>query len=227
MLISDSTARALDNIAARERDVIQTLAPFPDLQSDDPAPATLPPDTYFVTRTNSGERSFTRAGSFSFRDGTLIDGSGLSVLGYRSQGSALEPLAIDPIDLALGLPQDPKIQADGTVTYGRNTIDPQSGARELQRITLGRLATARFPAGTRLSSLDEAHVGAPPGISPHIGAPGDGTFAPLEAGLRVRGAYELESGLQRLQEAYLALDALRAAGAAQGGLQKTAMDLLT
>jgi hypothetical protein len=36
----------------------------------------------------------------------------------------------------------------------------------------------------------------------------------------------MDLGLQRLQEAYLALDAIRAAGQAQNAVQKMAMDLL-
>jgi hypothetical protein len=106
------------------------------------------------------------------------------------------------------------------------TVDPRTGARELQRIAVGRIALARFAAGTRLQPVDAAHAAAPAGILPHTGMPGDGNFPALSASAPAERTTELDLGLQRLQEAYLALDALRAADKAQGSVEKTAMDLL-
>lgn len=217
MLIADATARALENVAARERDL---AGAFPQMQS------LTSPDAYFVMRDETGRLLFTRCDSLFLRDGTLTDGSGREILGYRTPGAALSPLRADAVDLALGVTADAQIGPDGTVSYSRQTIDPRSGDRRLQYMSLGRLAVARFPAGTRLPATEGSYSVAPAGVAPHIGVPGDGNFAPLGQESRRSRDGDLDLGLQRLQEAYLALDALRAASAAQGSVQKTAMDLL-
>lgn len=217
MFIADATARALENVAARERELTGV---FPQMQSLPPA------GEYFITRDETGRQLFTRSDALFLRDGTMTDANGREILGFRTPGSALSPLRADPVDLALGITAEAQINADGTVSYARQTIDPRNGERRLQYTSLGRLAVARFPAGTRLTAGDGSYSAAPAGVAPHIGVPGDGNFAPL--GQEPPGARngDLDLGLQRLQEAYLALDALRAASTAQGSVQKTAMDLL-
>jgi len=217
MLIADATARALESVASRERDLARV---FPQMQS------LTPPDAYFVTRDETGRLLFTRNDSLFLRDGTLTDANGREILGYRTAGSALSPLRADPVDLSLGVTANAQIGPDGAVTYARQAIDPRSGERRLQYVSLGRLAVARFPAGTRLPAGEGLYSAAPAGVAPHIGVPGDGNFAPLASPLKQSREGDLDLGLQRLQEAYLALDALRAASSAQGSVQKTAMDLL-
>jgi len=217
MLIADATARALENVAARERDLAGV---FPQMQS------LTSPDAYFVTRDGAGRLLFTRSDSLLLRDGTLTDANGREILGYRTPGSALSPLRADPVDIALGVTANTQIGPDGAVSYARQTIDPRSGERQLQYVSLGRLAVARFPAGTRLPAGEGSYSAAPAGVAPHIGTPGDGNFASLASPSTQSRDGDLDSGLQRLQEAYLALDALRAASTAQGSVQKTTMDLL-
>lgn len=228
MLISDSTARALENVAARERELLHTL-PAGNSPLGDPyaaqIPCEAPQGTYFITRDEGGRSLFLRSSGLYLNGANLTDGNGRGILGYTSPEGALQPLRVDPVDASLGLAQNARVGSDGTVTYDRSTIDPATGGRTLQRLTIGRLAVARFPAGTRLSG-DDSYAAAPAGIVPYIGAPGDGGFAPLQTRSQGDRNSDLDSGLARLQEAYLALDALRAAGAAQGSVQKTVMDLL-
>ena len=227
MLISDSTARALENVAARERDLLHTL-PAGNATLDPYAaqiPCEAPQGAYFITRDESGHRLFMRCNGFSLDGANLTDGNGHPVLGYTSPEGALQTLRVDPVDASLGLAQNARVGSDGTVTYDRTAIDPATGDRTFQHLTVGRVALARFPAGTRLAS-DDSYAAAPAGVSPHIGVPGDGDFAPLQPLSQSARNGDLDSGLARLQEAYLALDALRAAGAAQANVQKTVMDLL-
>lgn len=172
--------------------------------------AFAPQNCYFVTRAQSGSTLYTRGGMFALRDGGLVDERDRPILGYADAGSALEPLRAHPVDDALGLTQSARVEADGSLVYDRPTIDPRTGEREVQRSLVGRVALARFAPGTKLQPVDLQIVAAPSSVTPHIGTPSDGNFAALE----------------RLQDAYIALDALRAAGVADAGLQKTAMDLL-
>lgn len=238
MLISNATMRALDDIAVRERDVLQAYSPgaTPE-RSDvakpqaaqhvlDPLSVAPPPDAYFVTSDERGRMLFTRDGSFALRDGALVDAQGRPMLGYAGEDAALVPLHADRVDAALGYAKTARIEADGSVTYERATIDPRTGRRELQRTVMGRLALARFAAGTKLQMVDPQHVAAPLGIAPHIGRAGEDNFGPVTPLARESSGIDIEAGLQRLQEAYLALDAIRAAGKAQGSAAKTVMDLL-
>jgi len=192
----------------------------------DPLSATAPQNSFFVVGDANGRFAFTRDGSLSLRDGALVDSSGRAVYGYRGANAALSPLTANDVDAALGLTNDARVEADGSVTYARTTVDPRTGNRQTQRETLGRVALARFAPGTSLGQNDAAHFIAPPGIAPHFGRPADGNFAPLMPNRRERSTIDIDTGLQRLQEAYLAVDAMRAADNAGRGLEKTAMDLL-
>ncbi|MGB8204596.1 MAG: hypothetical protein WCE83_07950, partial [Candidatus Baltobacteraceae bacterium] len=127
---------------------------------------------------------------------------------------------------ALGRVADPRIGADGTVSYPRTTVDPRGGERRSERVALGRLALARLPAGTQPVRLDATHVAAPAGVPVFVGVPADGTFAPLTTNARDRGRIDPAAGLQRLQEAYLAFEALQAEHMARLGTEKTTLDLL-
>ena len=138
----------------------------------------------------------------------------------------MAPLHADPVDEALGLVRDARIESDGSVTYERAAIDPRTGRRETRRIAMGRLALARFAPGTKLQAVDAQHAAAPAGVAPHFGRAGDGNFGEIACFARESSGIDIEAGLERLQEAYLALDAIRAAGQARFGLEKTTMDLL-
>jgi flagellar hook protein FlgE len=238
MLISSATMHALDDIAMRERDVLQAYAPgaLPERgdvwktesasAASDPLSAAPPQDAYFLTAGDGGRTIFTRDGSFSMKNGMLVDAQGRAVLGYAEDGASLAPLRADPVDTALGFTSTARIDADGTVEYERTTIDPRSGLREVRLARIGRLALARFAPGTKLQAIDAQHFSAPLGAVPHTGRAGDGNFGAIAPYARESSGIDIDRGLQRLQEAYLALDAIRAAGKAQGGIEKTAMDLL-
>lgn len=238
MLISGAAARTLDEIAARERDVLHAYTPGaagqygdaakpPAAQPTiDPLSVAAPADAYFIASGDRGRMLFTRDGSFAVRDGTLVDAQGRAVLGYARDGAVLGALKIDGVDDALGFSASLRVESDGGVTYDRAAIDPRTGRREVQRARVGYVALARFAPGTKLQAVDAQHSAAPPGILPHIGKSGDGSFGALTPNSREGSGIDIDAGLQRLQEAYLALDAIRAADMAQRGVEKTAMDLL-
>ncbi len=237
-MISQAVSQLLDTIGARQRDLQDAFAPGATPQHGDasqkphaafvldPLSVAAPDDTYFVTRDAGGKLLFTRDGSFAMRGGVLVDAQDRPILGYSGEGSALAPLQANPIDAALGATLDGRIAQDGSLSYERATIEPRSGRRDVHRIFVGRIALARFPAGTRLPQTDAQHFCAPTGIGPQLGVPGDGAFAAITPFARQGSAVDLDAGLDRLQEAYAALDALRAANTARGSIQKSAMDLL-
>jgi len=237
-MISNAIARAFDEVAARERDVLNAYVPGSLPEHDDaakpahesftlnPLAAAPPENAYFVTRDEEGRMLFSRDGSFELRHGALVDSQGNAVLGYDGEGSALAPLRANAIDVAFGATASARIEIDGAVTYERSTIDPRSGNRETQRLAIGRVALARFAAATKLQPVDAQHFLAPPQIAAHFGRAADGNFGPVKPFVREDSRIDLDTGIERLQEAYIALEALRAASRARGGLQKTAMDLL-
>ncbi len=238
MLISPAITRARETVAARERDVLQAYTPGAQPERSDaaqpsnaaftldPLSASAPTGAYFVTSSERGITSFGRDGQFSISNAVLVDARGCSVLGYRDGGSALVPLRADPVDAALGIVDGARIESDGSLTYERTSIDPRTGAREARRISIGRVALARFAAGTKLQALDAARFAAPAGAAPHYGRAGDGNFAALQPNSREGSRVDIDLGLQKLQEAYLSLDALQAADRAGREVEKTAMDLL-
>lgn len=144
----------------------------------------------------------------------------------RATGDALTELRIDPVDEALGRADGAHIERDGSFVYQRDALDPRSGMRESQRVIVGRIALATFPAGTRLDSSDGNHLLAPAGVAPQLGVAGEGSIAPLEPMRRERSRVDINESLVRLKDAYLTFDALQAAEAAKAHLGKTAMDLL-
>ncbi|HZT13301.1 MAG TPA: hypothetical protein VFA29_10885 [Candidatus Baltobacteraceae bacterium] len=237
MTISDGLARAFDTVAARERDVLEAYTPgavplmpgaaAPQTQTKtlDPLSVAPPDGAYFLIEGAHGGRLLTRDGGFAMRGGGLVDRQGRAVLGFKSSNSTLSPLRAEPADVALGFTDGVSIAADGSVTYARRTIDPRSGAAFVQQSVLGRIALARFAAGTKLRNVDPSHAVAGDAV-PHIGRPQDGNFVGLQPFARAGSGIDLDAGLERLQEAYLSLDAIRVAQRAQDGTQKTAMDLL-
>ncbi|MBV8490592.1 MAG: hypothetical protein JO199_08685 [Candidatus Eremiobacteraeota bacterium] len=238
MFLNPALSAALDRIAERASDVRRAYAPGAQPQHDDvavPAPGstfTLDPlsvaaadGAYFVTRDARGDYAYLRNGSFHFEGGTLVGENGGPILGRRADGT-LSELRVDPVDAALGRSDAARVEADGSVVYDRVAIDPRSARPLSQRVVVGRIALARFAAGTRLSSAGGDAVVPPGGVIAHCGTPGDGAFAALLPHRRQRSGIDLDESLARLKEAYVAFDALQAAQNAKGHTTKTTMDLL-
>jgi flagellar basal body rod protein FlgG len=239
MFLNSSLDGALDRIAERAADVHRAYTPgavprhddvaTPGPTSDvtlDPLAAVAPEGTYFVASDGRGGRVYTRDGAFAMRDGALVNAQGLPILGAHTPGAALTELHVDPVDAALDRVRGLAIDSDGSVAYTRQTIDPRSGARESQHVVLGRVALARFPAGTRLETADGSNESPPAGVAPQLGYARDGSFGPLATLRRERSRIDVDESLARLNEAYLAFDALQAAEAAKAHVGKTVMDLL-
>lgn len=238
MFLNPSLSSALDRIAERAADARRAYTPGALPQHDDVAtPASLsyftldplavvaPDGAYFVVK-GEGERAYTRDGSFALVGGRLVDAGGRAIYGVRAGSGGLDELCVDPIDEALGRVRDAGIEPDGSFVYRREAIDPRNGARELQRVVVGRVALARFPAGTRLESGNGSLVVVPTGVAGQTGLAEDGTFGPLTPMRRERSRVDIDESLVRLKDAYLAFDALQAAEVAKAHLGKTAMDLL-
>ena len=211
MTVDAAVGTAFDRIAERELEAMAALDP------------SLPERAYAIVDDGRGGTLYTRDGGFSVRNGRVVDASGRAVQGTARAGSTLGDLRIDATDLALGRVRELRVGEDGRVTYRREAIDPRTGALASETVSVGRIALARFPLATAMRPIDGTHVGAPDGVVPHVGSADDGTFGPMTA--PAEGA-SVDASLRRLQEAYLALDALRAARVAQGGTEKGAMDLV-
>jgi len=199
------------------------------VRSTDPLSAVPPPGAWLVTRGADGARAYERDGALSLADGVLRTRDGSEVLGYPggdARGAAPVPLRVPDVDRALGRAADARLEADGTVAYTRAAIDPRTGARNAERVVLGRVALARFPAGTQPARLDAARVAAPAGVVPHLGTPADGSFAPLATFSRDAGSIDVAAGVARLDEAYRAFEAIGVAVKAKAGMQKTTVELV-
>lgn len=238
MMISPSTAHAFEEITARQADLRAAFTPgAAPARSDtaresssrftlDPLSAAAPSGAFFVGSDERGRQTYSRDGVFHLHGNTLVDRYERPVLGFTQAGGGLSELRVDPVDRALGRADDLSISPDGSVGYARNTIDPRTGINEQSRVVIGRLALARFAAATKLQPLDATRSLAPPGIAPHTGMAGDGNFGALNPHRTEESRVDLDRGIERLQEAYLAFDALRAAHHAQGSVEKAAMDLV-
>jgi|HubBroStandDraft_4_1064222.scaffolds.fasta_scaffold154629_1 flagellar basal body rod protein FlgG len=239
MMVNAAAEDALERIAQRATDVQRAFtpgatSPFGDVVAEqagsratlDPLSVAAPPDAYFITTDERGRAVYTRDGGFALHGGTLTGADGRAILGFRSTTSATSELHVDDVDAALGRVNDLRIESDGTLAYDRAIVDPRTGARERERVAVGRVALARFPAATKLGASDANHFFAPHGVLPHVGRAGDGNFAHVAPMQRETSRIDLDRSLDRLEEAYVAFDALQAAHKAQGGVGKTAMDLL-
>ena len=238
-MLAPASLDALQRIADRANDVLAAYAPgaepqFGDVRvpsaaqpATDPLSVAVPPGAWFVTLDDRGARTYTRAGSFHIGpDGALQTPGGAPVLGTSGAGAALAPLSLPEADRALGRCTDVQVEADGSLAYTRATIDPRTRERGTERVVAGRIALARFPAGGNPQRIDATRFAAVAGVVPHVGAPVDGTFAALATRARDTGSIDIDLGLQRLSEAYVAFAALEAAHRAQGAGAKTIMDLL-
>ncbi len=227
---------AIDRVEQRAADVRRAFAPgAPPIVDDagrdetsfptiDPLSVAAPEGAYFIERGADGQARYTRGGTFVLRDGRLCAPDGQPVLGATRRG-VLEPLEIDPVDLSLGRARRVHLDASGALAYERDVVDPRTGAVQSQSVVAGRLALARFAAGTRLQP-DGDGATAPPGITPHVGVPGDGTFAPVAPMRRESSGIDVDRSLDRLRIAYRQLDALQGAFRARYGVEKSAIDLV-
>lgn len=239
MFLSTSIGAALDRIEERANDVRRAYTPgaqpqhddvaLPDSVKDftlDPLSVAAPDGAYFVVRSDNEGRAYTRDGSFMLRGGSLVDAAGRPILGERRSNESLGELSIDPVDATLGRVRNPAVDADGTFSYHRLTVDPRSGVSELQRVVVGRVALVRVPAGTRLEMNRAGDCTAPAGVALPTGLPGDGSFGRLLPQHRERSRIDIDESVARLKEAYMAFDALATAEKARVNLGKTAMNLV-
>ena len=239
MLLNAAMSDALDRIADRAADVRRAFTPGAQPRNDDVAGAgdrfdftldplsVAPPEhAYFITLDRFGRTAYTRDGTLAVVGGRVVDSQGMPVLGRRAPGEPLAELRVDDVDAALGRASNVRIEADGTVAYSREAIDPRTGKHVNANVIAGRIGLARFPAATRLDSADGRSFAAPPGVAPHTGFAGDGTFETLVPNRRTHSRVDLDLSLRRLKEAYTAFDALAAAQAAKGRLDKAAMDVV-
>ena len=237
MFLNANLGAALDRIEERAADVRRAFTGGALPQRDDVATATpatyftldplsvsAPDGAYFVTRNARGDLGYTRDGSFALRGGRLVDEAGNAVQRAMPDGT-LADLTVDPVDSALARAGDERIESDGTLSYARAIVDPRNaGRRQTQRLTAGRLALARFPAGTRIESSDGVTYLPPSGVSAQLGVAGAmGALSPMH---RDRSRIDVDRSLLRLKEAFMALDALHAAESAKSHAGKTAMDLV-
>jgi hypothetical protein len=238
-VIDRSASAALERIASRERDALHGYEPgFVPESSDvarpsrpvpvaDPLSVAAPPGAYFLGADAAGKIAFTRDGTFAVSGGELHGADGRPVLGFAlGDRSKLAPLRVDPYDAALGRASDARVDADGTFCYTRISIDPRTGSRRSERVVVGRVAVARFPAGTQPVRVDAVHVAPPPGVKAQIGVPADGTFAALVPHARDLGAVDIIASLEKMKEAYDSYDASRMAHHAHGTIEKTTLDLV-
>ncbi len=238
MLISPATTQALDEIAGRAADLLAAYTPgavpsHTDISAPSGSKFTLnrltasaPAEAFFVSTDSSGRQIYSRDGEFHLQSGLLVNRNGDPVLGYRDERSGLVQLRADAIDAALDRTRTLRIESDGALMYDRSAIDPRTGRGSVAPVSLGRLALARFSAATKLQQIDPTRFLCPAGIAPHLGRAGDGNFGAVKPQMQANSRVDLDRGLQRLQEAYLRFDALRAAHSAQGSLEKATMDLL-
>jgi len=237
LFLNSTLTAALDRIAERAADARRAFTPgaqplhddvaTPAARSDftlDPLAVSAPEQSYFVIRDERGHYGFTRDGDFALRDGRLVDRLGRAVTGIAAGESAAE-IRADAVDVTLERVSAAHIESDGTVAYQRVAVDPRNATRAAQRVVIGRIMLARFPAGTRLENdgdLLRPHAG----IAAQTGAPGNNGFGTLLPMHRPRSGIDVDESLARLKEAYMSFEALAAAERAKGHLGKTAIDLL-
>ena len=239
MFVNSGTERSLELIGARASDVYKAFTPgalpeHSDVQTDaphsravlDPLSVSAPNEDYFITSDDRGRTTYTRDGAFRLVDGTLVAANGRAILGYSEDSNAPAPLRLDAVDEALGRARNLRVESDGSVAYDRRIVEPRTGFAHMQRVSIGRLALARFPAATKLAAAADGSVAAPSGVVPHVGRAADGNFGAISPMRRDESRVDLNRSLERLHDAYVAFDALQAVHKAQADTGKVAMDLL-
>jgi flagellar basal body rod protein FlgG len=236
MQVSPALSAALERIDARASDVYRAFTPgaqpaFDDVArvqtsyvEENPLSVAPPAHAYFIERGADGDVCYSRNGSFALRDGVLRSRDGKLVLGYAT-GRDLSEIRIDPVDLALGRASDMRIAADGSLVYRRLVVDPRTGTSEARTIVAGRVALARFPAGTRLHEAGGDLAG-PNGVQPQIGMPSADGFDAVAPMRRQSSGIDVDESIDQLRLAYLDFDAVAAAYRARYDEAKSAMDVV-
>lgn len=193
----------------------------------DPLSLVLPPDAFLLAG-DSQKPTYTRDGALAVRDGVLVDGSGAPVLGFRDGDTTgiPQPLQVEKNDALLGRASDVRVEPDGVFGYARSVLDPKTQTSSVERVVVGRLALARFPAGTRLERVDATHAKPPAGVIPLVGTPNDGSFLSVEVQRRAVGHMDSDAAIVRLQEAYLTMRALSAEERTRNAFARGAFDLV-
>jgi prepilin-type processing-associated H-X9-DG protein len=242
-MINPGPARALAELASRATEMLHAYEPGYETSDDQIRSATLarsepaldamsvagPESAYFVGRDAAGKTFYSRDGSFRLDGANVTWADGSAVLGYAPGaplGAPLQALRVDPVDAALGRVGDPHVEADGSVVYTRTAVDPQTGKKNDERVVAGRIALARFPAGSALPAVAANRVAQPAGVAPSLGAPGVAGFGNVTPKARDLGSVDFESGLNQLREAFLALDAMSASDRVDDRDAHVAMDLI-
>lgn len=187
----------------------------------------LPADAFFVAGDADRPR-YTRDSALRVRDGVLTSGDGTPVLGFPTgdRSGVPRPLRLEGNDALLGRAQDLRVESDGVFSYARTVIDPNTLQSQVERVVVGRVALARFPAATQLERFDPTHVRPAAHVVPLVGTPNDGNFGPLAPQQRAIGRMDPDAAISRLQDAYLALRALGALQRAENGMVRGALDLV-
>jgi len=242
-MINPGPAQVLADVAARASEMLHAYEPGYETADDrirsatlarsepalDPMSVAGPEGAYFAGVDPNGTPFYSRDGSFRLEGSSVTWADGSAVLGYpagSAPGSAPVKLRVDPIDAALGRVGEPHVEADGSVAYTRTSIDPKTGKKNDERVVAGRVALARFPAGTAVVPVSATRVGLPAGIAPTLGSPGASGFGQLTPKSRDLGSVNFEAGLDQLREAYLALDAMSASDRIADKDAHVAMDLI-
>ncbi|MGH7708629.1 MAG: hypothetical protein ACREM6_12020 [Vulcanimicrobiaceae bacterium] len=241
-MIEATSARVFTEIEGRAADLTNQFTPgyVPADDSErltdavratrslDPMSTVAPPATYYIGEDSQGRRFYSRDSALRLDDGALHTRDGSAILGFPAgtTGDEPVPLAADPVDVALGRVGEPHVDASGDVAYTRNAVDPKTAEIKPEQIVIGRIALARFPAGTQIDAADGVHITAPAGVEPHIGRPGEGDFAKLIAQSTDQGQIDMFKGLTHLRDAYLAFSALQTASHARNKTDKVSMDLI-
>jgi flagellar basal body rod protein FlgG len=224
LLGADRAHAADDGYVPNDPDLASTMT---ETMSDPkhPLAIVLPQHAYLVVN-GTQARAYSRNGDLRFVDGELQTSDGKAVLGSGSgeSGESLGALRADSVDVALGRVHDPEISSDGVVAYGRTTVDARNGHVSTQRVVVGKVALASFPAGTRLARVDNFSAAPAAGEQPNLGVPGDARFARLRTHAREISSVDVHRATTRWTEAVAAYYALLDAKANNGA--KTAMDLI-
>lgn len=237
-MLNPASLHALATIAARADDLLRATpsgyaGAFDDANvraaplepSTNPLAVVPPKDAYLIVQGPGGARRYTQDGELALRDG-VVTSAGHAVLGFVPGARTLQPLHVDAVDEALGHVAGLRVEPDGQLTYARTAIDPATGTRSAERVSLGMLALARFPAGARPVREGPALSRAPHGTEPGVGRSGDADFGALTLHARDRGRFDVLTGIERLQEAYLSFEALSGAQRGRGNTDRTAIDLV-
>jgi len=209
--------RRYERVAARAQDVATRFGPAPSAQRDVPHEcasrqrsirSACPRRGVAGHRGADGTRA-TNARALSLRDGVLRTGDGAECSAIPrgdARGAVPVPLRVPEIDAALGRARTRTSSATAG-RYTRAAIDPRTGTRSAERVTLGRVACG-FPPGRRRSGSTRARRRAA-GRRAASGHAADGSFRHWRLQPDA-GTIDIAAGVAKLDEAYRAFEAIGA-----------------